>query len=96
MGSTGLNEHDLDQLVGRNVVLDTAGSVFYLGRLTAHNAIGFWLSEADMHNANEGHATREQYIAEAVRGGIRVNRHRVFVLRQAVISVSALEDVVSD
>lgn len=87
---------DLDALLGHDVVLDTAGPVVYLGRLKACNEQGFWLENADLHNVQEGHATREQYIAESSRDGIRVNRARVFVFRHAVISVSPLSDVVAD
>lgn len=86
----------VDGLVGREVVLDTAGSLVYLGKLTALSDAGFWLEQADLHNVDEGHATREQYIAESARDGIRVNRNRVFVLRNTVVSISALADVVAD
>ncbi len=87
---------DLDNLVGREVVLDTEGSTVYIGRLEACSPAGFWLREADVHNCREGHAPREQYVAESARDGIRVNRVRVFVFRHTVISVSALADVTSD
>jgi len=87
-----VSEH-LDNLVGRDVVLDTAGAIVYLGRLTAYDDRGFLLENADFHNSSEGHATREQYITESRRDGIRVNRNRVFVLQHAVMSVSALADV---
>jgi hypothetical protein len=85
---------ELEGLLGRNVVLDTAASVVYLGKLVSCGPAGFWLEEADVHNTDDGHAPREQYILESVRQGIRANRLRVFVLRQTVISVSALDDVV--
>lgn len=84
----------LDALIGQDVVLDTAGPIVYLGRLASCDPAGFWLEEADMHNVSEGHATREQYIAESSRDGIRVNRHRIFVFSHSVISTSALADVV--
>ena len=90
-----MSEH-LDNLLGREVVLDTAGPTVYLGRLTSYDADGFLLAEADVHNGTEGHAPREQYIAESARDGIRINRDRVFVFRRTVISVSALTDVVTD
>jgi hypothetical protein len=90
-----LSDH-LNALLGCEVVLDTAGSVFYLGRLVAHDQSGFLLADADVRNTDEGHASREQYIVESRRDGIRVNRTRVFVLRQTVVSVSALADVVVD
>lgn len=87
---------NLDSLVGREVVLDTYGPVLYLGRLASYDRQGFWLEDADVHNGDEGHAPREQYVAEAGRDGIRVNRARVFVFRGTVISASALTDVVTD
>jgi small nuclear ribonucleoprotein (snRNP)-like protein len=86
----------LEKLIGKEVVLDTAGPWVYLGVLTSFDEHGFWLERADVHNVQEGHATREQYVAESSRDGIRVNRQRVFVLRGAVVSLSGLADVVKD
>lgn len=86
----------LDELLGSDVVLDTATPIVYMGRLESCDAGGFWLSDADMHNCNEGHASREQYITEASIDGVRVNRKRIYVFRHTVISMSALSDVVSD
>jgi hypothetical protein len=88
--------HSLDDLVGREVVLDTAGPWVYLGTLKSCDEHGFWLERADVHNVQEGHATREQYVVESSRDGIRVNRERVFVMRSAVVSVSGLADMVKD
>lgn len=85
-----------DSLIGLNVVLDTAGPFVYLGRLVSYNSDGFLLTDADVHNTEDGHAPREQYITEAARDGIRVNRTRVFILRNSVVSVSALDEVVKD
>ncbi len=93
MLSVGL---DPNELVGREVVLDTLGPIIYIGTLVAQDDRGFSLENADLHNASEGHATREQYIVESAREGIRVNRRRIFVLRQAVYSISALSDVLTD
>lgn len=86
----------LSDLVGCEVVLDTATPIVYMGRLKSFDEHGFWLEDADLHNVSEGHAPREQYIAESARDGIRVNRRFVFVLRTAVYSISALSDVVAD
>ncbi|HSW46059.1 MAG TPA: hypothetical protein VLM89_10865 [Phycisphaerae bacterium] len=87
---------DLDQLVGRDVVIDTCGPIVYMGRLVSHDERGFWLENADLHNCSEGHATREQYIAESAHEGVHVNRRRIFVLRQVAFSISAMSDVVAD
>lgn len=86
----------LDSLIGKEVVLDTEGPMVFIGRLASYNADGFWLEQADVHNCKDGHAQREQYIAESARDGIRVNRERVFIFRRAVVGVSALADVTTD
>jgi hypothetical protein len=85
-----------DSLVGQNVVLDTAGPFIYLGRLISYSSDSFLLADADVHNTEDGHAPREQYITEAARDGIRPNRTRVFILRASVVSVSSLDEVIKD
>jgi hypothetical protein len=86
---------DVEVLIGKHVVFDTAGPLVYIGRLVSCDEGGFWLADADVHRSDEGHATREQYIVESRIDGIRVNRNRVYVFRQTVTSVSALSDVVT-
>jgi len=88
--------HSLDSLIGRQVVLDTAGTVVYLGTLEEVRPDGFWLREADLSDRREGHATKELYIHDARRAGINPNRRRVFVFSHIVNSISALDDVVAD
>ena len=87
----------LEMFTGRRVVLDTAGPMIYIGELEAFDDRGYWLLDADVHDRSDGHSTKEKYISESrelERGGAtRSNRQRVFVERQAVISVSALEDI---
>jgi hypothetical protein len=85
---------DLAELTGRQVVLDAAGTILYLGTLEQITAEGFWLGGADVHDTREGHMSKELYVIEAKRDGICANRQRVFVLRSVVMSVSALDDVV--
>jgi hypothetical protein len=86
----------IEAFVGRKVVLDTAGTITYLGTLKEIHPDGFWLEDADFRDQREGHQTKEHYVAEARTIGIRPNRRRVFVFRHVVISISALDDVVID
>ncbi len=83
-------------MLGKPVVLDTATPVVYLGVLASYDEVGFCLHDADVHHCDEGHASREQYITEAARDGIRANREQVFVMRNVVMSVSALSDVLKN
>lgn len=88
--------NSLDRLLNRQVVLDTAGPIIYLGTLEEVRPDGYWLIDVDLRDRTEGHVTKESYICEAQQRGIRPNRRRVFVMSHVVISISALDDVMSD
>jgi hypothetical protein len=85
----------LKSLLGRQVVMDTAGSLTYLGTLREICREGYWLDNADIRDRHEGHDTKEEYICKARREGIRENRKSIFVFAQAVMSVSPLEAIVA-
>lgn len=95
-----MKKPSLDEFLGRRVVLDTAGTLVYLGQLIAFDEHGYWLVDADVHDRDEGHSSNEKYVNDAhllAREGIRqMNRRRVFVERRAIVSISALDDVVAD
>ncbi len=90
----------LNDLVNRRVVLDTQGPLLYIGLLLAWDDRGYWLADADVHDRQDGHASKEEYTNTARQldqtGARHINRRRVFVERHAVVSVSALDDVVME
>jgi len=86
---------ELGEWVGRQVVLDTAGPIVYIGTLERINREGYWLTEADVHDRNDGQASKELYVLEVSLHGIRATRGRVFVMRTVVISASLLDEVIS-
>jgi len=85
---------ELSEWVGRQIVLDTAGPIVYIGTLEQINREGYWLTEADVHDRNDGQASKELYVLEVSLHGIRANRRRVFVMRSVVISASLLDEVI--
>jgi len=91
---------DLHQFVGQSVVLDTQGSLIYIGRLEAYDERGYWLAEADVHDCKDSHTTKEKYVNDShllEKSGVRqTNRRRVFVERIAIVSISALADVIAE
>jgi len=95
-----MSGNSLDTFLNRRVVLDTPGPMIYIGRLESYDDRGYWLTDADVHDRNDGHSTKEVYVNQAheleATGVRRTNRRRVFVERQAIISISALDDVVTD
>jgi len=85
---------ELSEFTGKEVVVDTSTAYIYLGSLKAVGRDFLTLENVDVHDANEGGSTKELYILEARKFGIRVNRKTVQVRQSLVVSVSLLADVV--
>lgn len=84
----------LEQLVGREVVIDVVSQFVYLGRLAGYDSKYLILEQADVHDLRDTAKTRELYVVDSKRVGIRVNRERVLVRIGEIVSVSALDDVI--
>ena len=84
----------LDGFVGKEVVLDTSGPIVYLGRLTSADEAYITLEDTDVHDSTQGASTKEVYILEAKKHGVRRNRRRVLIRSNEVISISLLEEVI--
>lgn len=88
------DEHPaLDALVGEVVVLDLRSSYVCLGTLAAVEPLFYVVEDADFHDFRDSTATREVYVFDSVRLGIRRNRARVLVLRDEVVAVTRFSDV---
>jgi small nuclear ribonucleoprotein (snRNP)-like protein len=84
----------LDELIGQTVVIDLRSHYVCLGVLHAADEQFLDLRKADLHDLRDTHTTRENYIAEAVRTGVKKNRRRVLLVRDEVIAIARIEDVV--
>ena len=85
----------LRRMIGKAVVLDTGTSIVYVGKLLEVTEHSFVLDQADIHDCKDGHASPESYVADAGRDGVTPNRRNIVVMRSRIMSVSALEDVIS-
>jgi len=90
-----MEHHDptLETLVGREVVIDVASSYVFLGKLTGYDQKYLILEEADAHDLRDTNTTRENYVVDSRRLGIRANRDKVYVRVGDIVCVSALDDV---
>lgn len=82
------------ELIGRNVVLDLASPYVCVGVLEGADHRYLILADADLHDLRDSKTTREHYLVECRRVGVRVNRQRVYVRHEEVVSLSALDAVV--
>ena len=81
-------------LIGRDVVIDTDSSFLYIGRLEAADDHFVAVSTVDVHDMRDSRATKEIYVMDATKYGVRANRKAVYVAKERILSVSLLEDVV--
>jgi len=79
--------------LGQVVVVDTNSNFVYIGTLARVIEHFVELKDADAHDRGEGLSTKEQYVMEAKRFGVKPNRKEVSVRKSAIVSLSKLDDV---
>ncbi len=82
-------------LVGQMLVVDTDSSFLYLGTLARVEDHFVVLRDVDVHDRNESQSTKEQYIMDARRFGVKPNRKEVSIRKSLVVSASRLDDVIA-
>jgi small nuclear ribonucleoprotein (snRNP)-like protein len=83
----------LKDLIGRAAVVDTDSDLLYVGTLVSADESFYELTDADVHDRRTTTTTRDQYIINVAKYGVKKNRERVLVRRDRVVSVSALDEV---
>ena len=84
---------ELAALVGQVVVLDFRSSYVCLGTLAEIGPQFFTMTDADFHDFRDSAATREVYVYDSIRLGIRRNRARVLILRDEVVAIARFRDI---
>lgn len=84
----------LSALVGQDVVLDTSSSYLFIGRVASATSHSVTLLEADVHDRGDSNSTKEKYVLDARKNGIKKNRKSVTVRTDTIVCVSRLEDVI--
>ena len=85
---------ELTAFVGQDVVLDTRGALLYIGKLKQAGDWFLELVDADVHDLEESRTSKELYVLDAAKFGIKKNRHSVHVRKVEVVSISKLTDVI--
>ena len=79
--------------IGQVVVVDTSSNFVYIGTLARVLEHFVELKDADAHDRGEGLSTKEQYVMESKRFGVKPNRKEVSIRKTAIVSLSRLEDI---
>ncbi len=83
----------LHELIGQTVVIDLRSRYVCLGELVGQDAAFLELADADLHDLRDSTATREIYVYDSKRLGIRRNRERVLIRLDDVVAVTRFSDV---
>ena len=86
----------LQGLVGAVVVADFRSSYVCFGTLVRFDEEFLDMKDADLHDFRDSQATREVYVYDAMRLGIRRNRARVLIKRDEVVAIAKLSDIAED
>jgi hypothetical protein len=83
----------LAPLLGQIVVVDLRSTYVCLGTLISCDVQFLELEDADLHDFRDSPATREVYVYDSVRLGIRRNRSRVLIRRDEVVAITRFADI---
>lgn len=83
----------LVELIGQVVVVDLQSTYVCLGRLVGLDHSFLELIDADLHDFRDSTATREVYVYDSARLGIRRNRARVLLRLADVVAVTRVDDI---
>ena len=78
----------------KEVVIDTKSSYLFMGTLNKIEDHFLTVLEVDVHDHNDFTKTKEIYVMEAAKHGIKVNRKATKIVRSEIIAISLLDDVV--
>jgi len=83
----------LTRLIGQAIIADLKAPYVCLGTLVRLDHEFLEITDADLHDFRDSAASREVYIYDSVRLGIRRNRARVFLRRDEVVALTRFADV---
>ena len=85
---------ELQGLIGKPVVVDTKSPYLYIGTLSEVKGNSLILTDVDVHDSNESSSSKELYVIQTLKTGIRVSRKSAYILLNQIVSLSPLSDVV--
>ena len=86
----------LEQMLGREVVVDLRSSFVCLGRLERCDDNFLELSDADLHDLHDTETSRENYVAASLATWIKRNRKRVLLARAEMVAIALVDDIADE
>lgn len=83
----------LEGLLNEVVIVDLRSSYVCLGTLSSIDDQYLEMIDADLHDFRDSTASREVYVYDSVRLGIRRNRSRVLLRYDEVVAITRFADI---
>jgi small nuclear ribonucleoprotein (snRNP)-like protein len=83
----------LAEFVGQKIVVDCSSPFVCLGTLKRYDDHYLELKNADVHDLRDTETTRENYVVDSIRTGIKRNRKSVLINRREIIAIALFSDV---
>lgn len=84
----------LQEYVGKPVVVDVKGDYLFIGTLSVISDDCLTLNDVDVHDHHTTSVSKDVYLIEAAKYGIKINRQEAKVLCREIVSVSLLEHII--
>ena len=89
-----MQHSEWNEFISENVVIDTSTNFVFIGKLTAVQDYFVVLETVDVHDCRESSSTREKYVMDVKKFGIKPNRKKVSVRKELIVSISKLDDII--
>jgi hypothetical protein len=86
----------VEELINERVVIDLHSTYVCIGTLLRVDQHFLELKNADLHDLRDTETTRELYVEDSRATGIKRNRRRVLVVRNEMVAIARLDDVIAD
>jgi len=83
----------LEDYLGKQVVVDTDSHLIIMGTLVRVDRHYLTLEGVDVHDTCDSSSTKDNYIMEAHKYGLRTNRNGAKIRLARVVSISLIDDV---
>jgi hypothetical protein len=88
-----MSDDFLTPFLGQTVVCDLGEHHLAIGQLAAVGPDHLSFTEVDLHDHREANSTKDVYLIETRKYGVRVNRKHLAVPRRQLIAICLLTDV---
>ena len=83
----------LKQYLKKKIVLDTSSAWIYIGLHEKIMENCVVLSDVDVHDSKGTSTSKELYVLDSKKTGVKSNRNRAYINLDYVVSFSSLDDI---